>query len=101
MGESHLIYNKRVDYEWDPAKAKSNLDKHEIDFADAVRVLADEFALTLFDDDSDEEDRFVTMGMDAKGRILVVVYTWREERIRIISARKAEKFERRQYEESL
>ncbi len=90
-----------MDYEWDPAKAKTNLEKHEIDFADAVKVFSDEYALTMTDDDSEEEARFITMGMDAKARILVVVYTWREERIRIISARKAEKHERRQYEENL
>ncbi|MFZ2362392.1 MAG: BrnT family toxin [Anaerolineae bacterium] len=84
-------------YEWDPIKARSNLRKHDIDFADAATVFSDDYALTISDDDPDEE-RFVTMGMDALGRILVVVFTWRGQDIRIISARKAERHERKQYE---
>ena len=89
-----------MDYEWDPHKAKSNLRKHGIDFADATTVFSDEYALTIPDDDPDEE-RFITIGMDALGRILVVVYTWRDERIRVISARKAESDECKQYEGQL
>ena len=89
-----------MDYEWDPHKAKSNLRKHGIDFADATTVFSDEYALTIPDDDPDEE-RFITIGMDALGRILVVVYTWRGERIRVISARKAESDECKQYEGQL
>lgn len=84
-------------YEWDPIKARSNLRKHDIDFADAATVFSDDYALTISDDDPDEE-RFVTMGMDALGRILVVAFTWRGQNIRIISARKAESHERKQYE---
>lgn len=84
-------------YEWDPHKAQSNLRKHGILFADAVTVFTDDFALTIPDDDSDEE-RFITLGKDALDRILVVVYTWRGDDIRIISARKAEIYERQQYE---
>jgi len=84
-------------YEWDPIKAKTNLRKHGIDFADAATVFSDEYARTIPDDYPDEE-RFVTMGMDALGRILVVVFTWRGPHIRIISARKAENHERKQYE---
>ena len=83
--------------EWDPDKASANLEKHGVDFADAETVLTDETALTMRDQDSDE-DRFVTLGMDALGRLLVVVYTWRGEEIRMISARKANRAERRQYE---
>jgi len=89
-----------VGYEWDPNKAASNLQKHGVDFADAVSVLEDESALTI-DDDDPEEKRFVTIGMDALARILVVAYTWRGEHIRIISARNATPSERRQYEEGL
>ena len=62
-----------------------------------MSVLEDDEALTLDDDDPDE-DRFITIGTDALGRILVVVYTWRDEHIRIISARKATPRERKQYE---
>jgi len=83
--------------EWDADKAAANLRKHRVDFADAATVLEDEAALTVPDDDPDES-RWVTLGMDALGRILVVVYTWREEQVRLISARNANPSERRQYE---
>lgn len=84
-------------YEWDANKAKSNLLKHGIDFADAVSVFNDDTAITVLDDYPDEE-RFVTIGMNAFGQILVVVYTWREDNIRIISARKATRMECKQYQ---
>jgi len=87
-----------VEFEWDPPKAAANLRKHGIDFADAATVLYDELAITV-PDDRTNEDRFVTLGMDALGRVLVVVYTWRGERGRLISARRATKRERREYEE--
>ena len=87
-----------MDYEWDETKAQKNRRDHGIDFADAVTVFEDDLALTALDDASGEE-RFVTLGMDAMGRLLVVVYTWRGDRIRIISARKATKSERRHYED--
>ncbi|KPV52751.1 hypothetical protein SE17_13635 [Kouleothrix aurantiaca] len=87
-----------MDYEWDQNKAISNLQKHGVRFADAVAVFSDEFALTMADDFADEQ-RFVTLGADAFGTLLVVVYTWRaEDRIRLISARKANRQERLQYE---
>ena len=87
-----------MDYEWDPSKAATNLQKHGVSFADAVSVFSDEFALTAADDFA-EEERFVTLGTDAFGRLLVVIYTWRAEQIiRIISARKATRQERTQYE---
>jgi hypothetical protein len=86
-----------MDYEWDPNKARSNLEKHDVDFADAITALEDDAALTIQDEDPDEE-RWLTVGMDALGRILVVVYTLRAERIRLISARKATPSERKQYE---
>ena len=86
-------------YEWDAAKARQNLRKHGVDFADAVTVLEDEAALTIRDPFSEQEQRWITLGMDALGRLLVVVYTWRGDRIRLISARLATPRERRQYEE--
>jgi len=89
-----------MEYEWDKVKAKTNLRKHGIDFADVAGVLEDEEALTIDDDDPDE-DRFITIGMGALGRILVVVYTWRDEHIRVISARKATPREQKQYEGEL
>jgi uncharacterized protein len=87
-----------MEYEWDPDKAASNLQKHAISFADAIAVFSDEVALTVADDFMDEE-RFILLGTDAFGRLLVVVYTWRgEHTIRLISARKATRREREQYE---
>ena len=86
-----------MNYEWDPEKAVSNFKKHEVSFADAVTVLADDRALTM-DDSQPDEERHITLGMDALGRVLVVVYTWRGNRIRIISARHATPSERKQYE---
>jgi uncharacterized DUF497 family protein len=87
-----------VEFEWDPPKAAINLRKHGVDFADAGTVLHDEQAITIPHEGADAEERFVTLGMDALGRVLVVAYTWRDERPRLISARKATPRERRQYE---
>ena len=86
--------------EWDPAKARANRRKHGIDFADAATVLFDELATTVRDDSAGQE-RYVTIGADALGRVLVVVYAWAEGGIRLISARKPTKKERRQYEEEI
>ncbi len=86
-----------MDYEWDESKARANLRDHSIDFADAATVFDDDLALTVPDDTTPEE-RYDTLGMDAMGRLLVVVYTWRGDRIRIISARKATKTEHRNYD---
>jgi len=66
-----------------------------------VTVLYDHVAITIRDHIDDEEERFVTLGMDALGRILVVVYTWRDENVRIISARQATPRERRRYRSQL
>ncbi len=71
-----------MELEWDPQKAIDNLRKHGVDFADAGTALHDEQAITISDETSDDEDRFVTLGMDALGRILVVAYTWRDDRPR-------------------
>lgn len=89
-----------VEFDWDPRKAVTNRRKHGVDFADAGTVLHDDRAVTIPDEDSDEEERFVTLGMDALGRVLVVVYTWGEDLPRLISARKATPRERRQYAEA-
>jgi uncharacterized protein len=84
--------------QWDPAKAAANLRKHGVDFADAETALSDEMALTMPDEGS-HEDRFVALGTDALGRLLVVIYEWRDDDVRVISARKASRSERRQYED--
>jgi uncharacterized DUF497 family protein len=86
--------------EWDPGKARLNARKHGVSFADAVASLEDEAALTMRDPFCEEEERWVTMGLDALGRVLVVVYTWRGESVRLISARKATPGEQRRYEEA-
>lgn len=86
-----------MEFEWDEGKAKSNLRKHGVDFADAAAIFSDDLAMTIPDAHSDEE-RFITIGQDAFGRLLVVVYTWRDDSIRIISARKATARERRERE---
>lgn len=81
-------------------KANENKAKHEISFADTFAVFDDPNAVTL-EDFREGEQRYVTIGMDAFSRILVVVYTWREENIRIISARKAVRYEVKQYESEI
>ncbi|MEJ6484473.1 BrnT family toxin [Nostoc punctiforme UO1] len=85
-------------YQWDRDKAAANLRKHGVDFADAVTVFSDDLAITITDERFDEE-RFITIGIDAFNRVLVVVYTWRNDEIRLISARKATRYEQKQYEE--
>lgn len=87
------------DLEWNPDKAAANRVKHGIDFADAATVLHDENALTILDDSSGEK-RFVTVGFDAIGRLIVVVYAVRGDRVRLISARKATRSERKHYAEA-
>ena len=82
--------------EWDPAKAAANLKKHRVAFADAATALHDDYALTI-PDDAHAEPRFVTLGTDATGKLLVVAYTFRGENVRLISARSATKAEARQY----
>ncbi len=90
---------RRVDYEWDPVKATANLRKHKVDFADAVLALEDEFALTARDPDASDEERYLSLGADPQGRLLVTIFTRRGNKIRIISSRRASRGERRRYEE--
>ncbi len=89
-----------MDFEWDRNKAGDNLDKHGVDFADAVSVFDDFNTITL-DDLTQQEKRFISIGIDCFSRLLVVIYTWRGDTIRIISARKATKKEHQQYGEGL
>jgi len=90
-----------VDVLWGPEKARVNLKKHGVRFSDAETVLFDPNALTREDIESKGEQRFVTVGMDALGLILVVVYTCRGEDIRLISARSATKRKIMHYEEGI
>lgn len=91
-------YNTLVEIEWDPNKARLNAAKHGVSFSDAAVALEDTRNLTLREDTTENEQRFVSLGMDPLGRLLVVVYTYRGSNLRIISARRATKHERAQYE---
>jgi uncharacterized DUF497 family protein len=93
---------KRLRFEWDPRKAAANLRKHGVSFEEARTVFFDESALLRPDEDhSDDEDRFVLLGLSGRMRTLVVCHCYRQddEVIRLISARKASASERRQYED--
>ena len=88
-----------AEFEWDEQKAISNLRKHDVTFADAVSAVEDDPLALTIPDESSGEDRFVAIGTDLLGRTLVVVYVWRGSRVRIVSARKATRRERRVYED--
>jgi len=88
-----------VRFEWDPPKAEANLRAHGVSFAEAVTVLEDDFALTREDPAAGNEPRFVTLGLSNLANLLVVVYTYQEpDAIRLISAWKANKRQRNDYE---
>ncbi len=87
-----------MDVEFDPEKAASNLRKHKVSFAHAEQSLRDPMAITIPDPDAVGEARFITLGMDSLGRVLVVVHTPRGESTRLISARKASRGEMEQYD---
>ncbi len=90
-------------FEWDPAKAKANWRKHGVSFEDAAGLFLDPLAISVPDDKhSEAEERWVTMGRDRRGLVLVIIHTLpeslvKERKIRIISARRATKREVRQY----
>jgi len=88
-----------VHFEWDSSKAASNAKKHGVRFSEATVALQDEFAATISDPDSEGEERFVSLGVDDRGRVLVTVFVQRGDIIRIISSRPASKGEREVYEE--
>ncbi len=94
----------RYNFEWDPEKAKGNLAKHEVAFESAATIFRDPNALSVFDEDhSGKDDRWITMGFDSSGALLVVHHTFQNVDestclVRVISARKATKAEARQYE---
>jgi uncharacterized DUF497 family protein len=86
---------------WDPRKAETNFKKHGVRFSDAEIVLWDPQGITIEDNSAKGEQRLVTIGGDALGRVLVVVFTYQGEEIRLISARKATNHERRVHEEGV
>ena len=89
-------------FEWDPEKAKRNLEIHGVSFDEASTAFGDTLSLTIYDPlHSKDEDRFILIGNTYKNRLLIVVHTIRGNRIRIISARKATKKEREYYEKNV
>ena len=89
-----------MQFEWDAEKARANARRHRVTFEEAKTVFGDPFSLTFPDPDhSVGEQRYIDIGRSARGRLLVVVYTERQGRIRIIGCRPATRNERRRYEE--
>lgn len=94
-------YNNLMKFEWDKKKAKANIKKHGVRFSDASQVFEDDFALTKEDDSSENEQRWVTLGLTDEG-CLVVVWTERTNAItRIISARNATAHEKKTYQKEV
>jgi hypothetical protein len=92
---------QRMDFEWDPAKAASNLAKHGVSFAEASEVFGDPLAITISDPDhGDDEAREITIDSSGKQRLIVVSHTDRHGKVRIISARRANRSESRSYREA-
>ena len=88
-------------FEWDNDKARTNLEKHKVSFAEAVTVFHDPLVASMPDlDHPGGEERFIAIGLSASGRLLIVIYTERGGRTRIISCRKATRTERRIYEQN-
>jgi uncharacterized DUF497 family protein len=87
-----------VEFEWDPKKAEASRRKHRVESLDAVIVFDDDRAITVVDEHPTEE-RYVTFGTDAQGRVLAVSYAIRGDTIRMVSARKATAREQAQYED--
>jgi uncharacterized DUF497 family protein len=89
-----------MEFEWDSKKAAGNLSKHGVEFPEAATVFGDPLSVTFPDPDhSDDEERFITIGMSGRNRVLIVSHADRGGKTRIISARKATKRERTAYEE--
>jgi uncharacterized DUF497 family protein len=86
-------------FEWDPEKARNNVRKHSITFDEASTAFSDTLSLTIHDPlHSEDEERYILMGLSCRNRVLTIVHTERGDKIRIISARKATKKERSYYE---
>jgi uncharacterized protein len=90
----------RMEFEWNKVKAKANSAKHGVSFAEAKTVFDDPFFVDFYDPDhSDDEERYIIVGQSERGRLLVVSYTERNQKIRLISAREATRMEKVAYEE--
>ncbi|MBM3181342.1 MAG: BrnT family toxin [Chloroflexi bacterium] len=87
------------EFEWDEEKAKSNLKKHGVSFEEGATIFNDPMIATILDPDhSEDEERFISIGMSVIRRLLSVIHTYRKDRLRLISARKATKAEKKNYE---
>jgi len=98
---SYTWFVKKLRFEWDTQKSSANKRKHGVSFEEAQTVFYDDLAILIEDEDDDEEDRFVLLGVSLALRMLIVCHCYREEDsvIRIISARKANRSERKNYEQ--
>ena len=103
MSRLHLIIALAgLDFEWDETKAEANRKKHKISFKEATAVFGDVLSITMLDPDhSKAEARYITIGLSNASQLLVIAHTDRRGKIRIISARKATKNERKKYEETI
>ena len=91
----------KPNFEWDPEKAQKNVSKHEVSFEEAISIFDDPIFITVLDEEhSTDEERFITIGLSNKNRLLLVAHTERKDHIRIISARKATKNEEKFYKEA-
>ena len=91
----------KPNFEWDSDKAEKNISKHDVDFDEASSVFDDPMFITFLDEEhSIDEERYITIGLSNKGRLLLVAHAERSDRIRIISARKATKNEEKFYQEA-
>ena len=91
-----------LDFEWDPPKAKINLQKHQVSFEEAGTIFDDPLFIIFLDEEhSIDEEHYITIGLSRRQRLLLVAHTNRQGHIRIISARKATRNEQRFYEEGL
>jgi uncharacterized DUF497 family protein len=89
------------EFEWDDEKGISNLKKHDVSFEEGATIFNDPLLASIVDPDhSEREERYISMGISVQGRLLVVVHTEREDRIRLISCRKATSAERKTYEKN-
>jgi uncharacterized DUF497 family protein len=89
-----------MEFEWDPQKAAKNLRKHKVSFTEAATVFSDPLSATVHDPDhSEEEDRYIIVGMSNRFRLLIVSFEERGDRVRIISVRELTRAERKAYEE--
>jgi uncharacterized DUF497 family protein len=88
-------------FEWDPDKASKNVEKHHVSFDEAANVFDDPMFITLIDDEySTDEERYITIGLSSRGRLLMLAHADRKDHIRIISARRATKNEGQFYAEA-